>query len=183
MDTAIVPGHSPDAPGAGECGLYEHPVMDALAHEISSHFNHSVRVVQRADHGGLAGLVQHLNRGRYDSALCLHLNGAEGDSPRKGYALHFPSSDDGAKMAGILTETVEVPRSVFPAGIERVAPRPKEYLAVLRDTSIPVVLDEVAYIDDRKQRRAVLRSIPELGEQYAEAITKMRQQIGPSQSG
>ena len=69
-------------------------------------------------------------------------------------------------MAEALTEGVALPE------IPRVDPRASAELALLRETTMSVVIDEVCYIDRADHRRALLMNLDALADDYAEALTR-----------
>jgi N-acetylmuramoyl-L-alanine amidase len=168
MSIAVVPGHRPGAPGAGKAGLYEYPVARTLAREITARTD--AEVYTRPDHdGGLVGLVDQLNEEAVDATLSIHFNATkEGvESPDLGYCLHYPGSEGGTAMADVLTETVSLP------GIPRVDPRSAADLALLRETIMPVVIDEVCYIDRADHQYTLLKNLETLADAYVEAVNRI----------
>ena len=167
MNIAVVPGHRPGAPGAGKAGLYEYPVAHSLARAIAERVD--VEVYTRPDYdGGLWDLVHRLNEDPVDAVLSIHFNATDDgvESPDIGYCLHYPESEGGAAMAEALTEAVALPE------IPRVDARSAADLALLRETTMPVVIDEVCYIDRADHRRTLLMHLDALADDYAEALTR-----------
>jgi N-acetylmuramoyl-L-alanine amidase len=168
MKFAIVPGHNSIAPGAGLGGLHEYPVMAVLAEMIAQRVpsEYEVEVVRRPEReNALSHLVSRLNDCGVDRVLSLHLNAVEGDSPDYGYPLHYPGAAAARSFAGRIADTVQLD------GIERKRPRTRENLLILSHTRMPVVLDEIAFIDRRDHQHIVLSQLPMLADMYAEAVT------------
>lgn len=159
-------------------GLSEYPVMRVLADRIHAFSEVSTTVVKRPpQENGLTQLVGLLNSGETPTAaLSLHMNAAEGDSPNKAYACHYPGAETSGTLANMLS-------NVGLRGVERLRPRLRENLAILRDTTFPVVLDEPGYIDRADHQKKMLLSLDSLAQGYAAALSKWMRHFRTAKSG
>jgi N-acetylmuramoyl-L-alanine amidase len=157
-------------------GLHEYGIVLALAHRIASQYTDAVQVVTRPEKpDGLASLIWRLNNEIQPNAvLSLHLNALEGESPNQGYAIYYPGSEVAGYMADAVTENALL------NGVHRKQPLVREDLGILRETGMPAVLDEPAYIDRQDHQQALLRRFDGLAMGYVDAVGEilLRDEIG-----
>ena len=174
MRLALIPGHRPSAPGASAAGFSEYPLARVLCEMILQRMPFdvpglSVELFTRPDVGdGLSTLVQDLNAAGVDGALSIHFNAtADGTpSPDRAYSCVYP----GAEAAGQMADTL---RRISFAAVPRRPPKGRKDLAILRDTTMPVVLDEPVYIDRRSHRLHLIKGLDTLATQYSHAIQRI----------
>jgi N-acetylmuramoyl-L-alanine amidase len=158
---ALVPGHSPDSPGACGGGLCEWSWVLTVCHMAERRISASA-VVQRES--GLDELVQRLNDKAVEAVVSLHLNAHDG-TVSGCETLHYPASAEGEGLAREIH-----PRIVRAMGGPNRGVKPRRDLAILSDTKAPAVLLEPAFIDNRVDREAALRNADVIADGIANGV-------------
>jgi len=167
---AIVPGHNAADQGAQNSGLSisEWPTTLFLAQAIETAAEGSgieATIYSRPDEG-LSALIEDLNHKHPHGVLSLHFNAAEGKAARDhGYAVIY---DDQNERTAALAHQISA--HVHSPGGTRVAKRERSDLAILRDTEMPVVLDEPCFIDSTERFREAMRELDLLAHSYVKAL-------------
>jgi N-acetylmuramoyl-L-alanine amidase len=161
----LVPGHSPDSPGACGGGLCEWPWANTVMHMVGRKLPES-QVIQRKS--GLNGLVETINDLRPEAVISLHLNAFDG-TVSGCETLHYPSSEEGEGLARELQIGL-----VHAVGNQDRGVKPRRDLAILSDTTVPAVLLEPAFVDNVTDRKYALRNADLVADAIEEGIRRWR---------
>lgn len=162
---ALVPGHSPDDPGACGGGLCEWPWAVTVMHMAGRKLPES-QVIQRKS--GLDDLVETINDLRPEAVISLHLNAYDGNVSGC-ETLHYPASEEGAGLARELQTGI-----VHALGNHDRGVKTRRDLAILSDTVCPAVLLEPAFIDTATDRKYALRNADLVADAISEGIERWR---------
>jgi hypothetical protein len=174
MHLALIPGHRPSAPGATAAGFSEYPVASILVEMILQRMPtdvpglHVEKFVRPDTNSGLGALIKRVNASDVDGLLSLHFNATPKgmESPDRAYSCVYP----GAKKARDVARVLE---GIGFGAIPRIMPKKRDDLAILRDTTVPAVLDEPCYLDRRSHRKKLIKGLDTLAEQYKAKILRI----------
>jgi len=160
---ALIPGHSSDSPGACGGGLCEWPWALTVCHMAERRISASTVVERKA---GLGALVQRLNDKAVEAVVSLHLNAFDG-SVSGCETLHYPASGEGEGLAREIHPEIVRAMGGPDRGIKE-----RRDLAILSDTTMPAVLLEPAFVDNRVDREAALRNADVVADAIANGVRR-----------
>lgn len=169
--TALVIGHHPDAQGAtnDEQQVTEWAYNSTLARMVGARLNYA-RLYTRPEPGtaGLGPLAEALNEDEPDAVVSFHLNSFNEEA--EGCEMyHYPGSTEGKRLASILQGKINAVLENSDRGVKA----EKDYI-LLRETTMPAVICEPAFIDNVEDFIRCQSRTCELARAYATGIKRFR---------
>jgi len=171
-DVALIPGHHPDAQGAtldleGEV-VTEYELWTPFARELALTLDAegvTPAVIERPSPKPDKALTDRINRTGADAAIEMHFNAVADQDVRGTLMLHYPESQGGKRLAGLLQDkTLDV------LGLRNRGTREEAGFPMLRDTEMPAVIAEPAFASNYRDGFRLLSRLPDLMMAYRDAI-------------
>ncbi|HZK57704.1 MAG TPA: N-acetylmuramoyl-L-alanine amidase [Clostridia bacterium] len=152
MKICIDPGHGGSDPGAtGPTGLREKDINLNIATNIGQilrrHGISTILTRQNDSRVELADRVKMANNDRVDYFISIHANSASNPAATGTETFAFPNSDTGIKLASVIQRSLVNEINLADRGVKH-----KDFF-VLKNTEMPAVLVEVAFINNPKEEK------------------------------
>jgi len=163
MKIVLDPGHSgPVEPGACVGGVRECDVVLAIARLLAEQLEeqgHEVLLTRSGDitTDDLAFRAELSNEQQADLFVSIHANSAANSAAHGTEVYHFPGSEQGRRLAGLIQTRLVAELSTADRGVK------EANFQVLRETQCPAVLVEVAFISHERDRQLLTAYAGQLG--------------------
>lgn len=163
MKIVIDPGHSgPVEPGACAGGVRECDVVLAIARLLVEQLEEQGHVVLLTRNGDiatddLAFRAELANANQADLFVSIHANSAAKPTAHGTEVYHFPESEQGRRLAGLIQISLVAEMNTADRGVKEAS------FQVLRETQCPAVLVEVAFISHEQDRQLLTAYAGQLG--------------------
>lgn len=172
---AIVPGHTPDAPGAvnADTQISEWHYNCTLARMVTGQLDRA-RMMTRPLPNDLRGLATNINQSKVDFVVSMHLN-AYNRQTTGCETWHCPGSEEGELLARELHDRLGGALDNEDRGVKA-----GSKYALLSETTVPAVICEPAFIDATRDFLRVQKQTCKLAAAYVAGIRSYRGQGVPA---